>query len=151
MRDYIGMNINQTRKANLRRIIQTETNGNIAAFAKRHDLDASYLSQLLGGHRNIGERSARNIENKAGLRHGQLDEQARELREPTVAYVVAPSDTPLEQQLIEAFHQAPPEIQAGVLTLFGIHANPHTEPPARQPKKSEPAVPANTHDKAPKD
>jgi len=41
--------------------------GDIAAFARKHGLDATYLSQLLNRHRSFGERAARNIEEKAGL------------------------------------------------------------------------------------
>lgn len=51
-----------------------EQAGSTAEFARRHDLDATYLSQLVNGHRNMGERSARNIEAKAGLPAYWLDQ-----------------------------------------------------------------------------
>ncbi|WEA19035.1 S24 family peptidase [Pseudomonas juntendi] len=41
-------------------------------FAEAHDLDASYLSQLLNGHRKLGEKAARNLEVKIGLAAGML-------------------------------------------------------------------------------
>lgn len=47
------MDINERRIASLRTIM-----GNLSQkeFAEAHDLDASYLSQLLNGHRKLGKR-----------------------------------------------------------------------------------------------
>ncbi|WP_338523338.1 XRE family transcriptional regulator [Pseudomonas batumici] len=41
-------------------------------FAERHNLDASYLSQLLNGHRSLGEKAAATLETKIGLMAGAL-------------------------------------------------------------------------------
>ena len=41
-------------------------------FADQHNLDASYLSQLLNGHRSLGEKAAANLEAKIGLPKGTL-------------------------------------------------------------------------------
>ena len=41
-------------------------------FADQHDLDASYLSQILNGHRGLGEKAALNLEQKIGLAPGIL-------------------------------------------------------------------------------
>jgi transcriptional regulator with XRE-family HTH domain len=41
-------------------------------FAAKYDLDASYLSQILNGHRNLGEKAARTLETKIGLPPGAL-------------------------------------------------------------------------------
>ena len=41
-------------------------------FAYQHGLDASYLSQLLNGHRKLGERAARTLEEKVGLPDGEI-------------------------------------------------------------------------------
>jgi transcriptional regulator with XRE-family HTH domain len=41
-------------------------------FADQHDLDASYLSQILNGHRSLGEKAALNLEQKIGLTPGVL-------------------------------------------------------------------------------
>lgn len=38
----------------------------IAAFARNYQLDVTYVSQLLNGHRNLGERAARTFEAKFG-------------------------------------------------------------------------------------
>jgi len=45
----------------------------IAEFARRYDLDATYMSQLLNGHRSMGEKTARNLEQKLGLARGAFD------------------------------------------------------------------------------
>jgi phage repressor protein C with HTH and peptisase S24 domain len=55
----------------LRRLVEAE--GKIVEFARKFDLDASYISQLLNGHRGFGERSARKIEQKMGLPEGYFD------------------------------------------------------------------------------
>ncbi|KPY64865.1 hypothetical protein ALP50_03291 [Pseudomonas syringae pv. spinaceae] len=41
-------------------------------FANQYGLDASYLSQILNGHRNLGEKAAANLEEKIGLPPGSL-------------------------------------------------------------------------------
>lgn len=41
-------------------------------FANQHGLDASYLSQILNGHRNLGEKAAATLEQKIGLAAGAL-------------------------------------------------------------------------------
>lgn len=41
-------------------------------FANRYGLDASYLSQILNGHRSLGEKAAKNLEEKIGLPSGTL-------------------------------------------------------------------------------
>ncbi|WP_312800007.1 LexA family transcriptional regulator [Pseudomonas sp.] len=41
-------------------------------FAAKYDLDASYLSQLLNGHRKLGEKAAATLEGKIGLPAGTL-------------------------------------------------------------------------------
>lgn len=41
-------------------------------FANLHGLDASYLSQILNGHRKMGEKAAATLEEKIGLPSGSL-------------------------------------------------------------------------------
>lgn len=41
-------------------------------FANQHGLDASYLSQLLNGHRKLGEKAAATLEEKINLHPGSL-------------------------------------------------------------------------------
>ncbi|MCA4074592.1 peptidase [Pseudomonas kurunegalensis] len=63
------MDINERRIASLRTIMGTLSQ---KEFAEAHDLDASYLSQLLNGHRKLGEKAAQNLELKIGLVAGTL-------------------------------------------------------------------------------
>jgi len=56
------MNMNTTRLDALRREIRKFPT--LAAFARHYGLDSTYLSQLLNGHRNLGEKAARNLEAK---------------------------------------------------------------------------------------
>ncbi|RZO82998.1 MAG: hypothetical protein EVA65_15765 [Oceanococcus sp.] len=59
------------RRGNLRELISRYDS--VADFARTHNLDDSYLRQLLGKHRGFGEKSARKIENAAGVAAGLLD------------------------------------------------------------------------------
>lgn len=45
----------------------------IAAFARHFSLDSTYISQLLNGHRNLGERAARKLEAALGRAPMSLD------------------------------------------------------------------------------
>lgn len=45
----------------------------IAAFARHFSLDSTYISQLLNGHRNLGERAARKLEAALGQPPMSLD------------------------------------------------------------------------------
>ena len=56
-------------------------------FADQYDLDASYLSQMLNGHRPMGEKAALNLEAKIGLPKGYLTSPA--LGKPTSEYAIA--------------------------------------------------------------
>lgn len=63
------MNISQLRIEALRTLM-----GGLRTkeFADRYNLDASYLSQLLNGHRPLGDKAAKNLEDKIGLPGGTL-------------------------------------------------------------------------------
>ncbi|BBH44722.1 S24 family peptidase [Pseudomonas sp. KU43P] len=74
------MDINERRIASLRTIMGTLSQ---KEFAEAHDLDASYLSQLLNGHRKLGEKAALNLELKIGLAAGTLTSPP--LEEPSTA------------------------------------------------------------------
>ena len=59
------METKDLRVKNLNLLISEEESA--AEFARKHNLDPTYISQLLKGHRAFGERSARNFEEKIGL------------------------------------------------------------------------------------
>ena len=67
--DYWPMDINQLRIKALRRAMGRESQKD---FANEYGLDASYLSQLLNGHRKLGEKAAATLEEKIGLPPGTL-------------------------------------------------------------------------------
>lgn len=60
----MAIDLNHSRVKALRRLIGTMQ---LKQFAERYDLDASYLSQILNGHRKLGEKAAANLEEKLGL------------------------------------------------------------------------------------
>ena len=59
-------------------------------FANQHGLDASYLSQLLTGHRKLGERAAATLEAKIELAPGTLVAPSTEI-DPDVDGYTGPS------------------------------------------------------------
>lgn len=75
----IDMDISLVRRLNLQAVLDNAISmgiaDTVAAFCKQKNVDPSYISQLTGGHRNIGERSARNLEKQLDLKPGDLDKQ----------------------------------------------------------------------------
>ncbi|MBJ2345550.1 MULTISPECIES: XRE family transcriptional regulator [Pseudomonas] len=63
------MDINQLRVKALKAVMAGASQKD---FANQYGLDASYLSQILNGHRNLGEKAAANLEDKIGLPAGSL-------------------------------------------------------------------------------
>ncbi|MDC3742503.1 MULTISPECIES: XRE family transcriptional regulator [Pseudomonas syringae group] len=63
------MDINQLRISALRTAMAGLSQKD---FANQHGLDASYLSQLLNGHRKLGEKAAATLEEKINLSPGTL-------------------------------------------------------------------------------
>lgn len=63
------MDIQQLRREALKRIMGSMTQ---KGFAELHNLEPSYISQLINGHRSIGEKAALNLESKIGLPAGTL-------------------------------------------------------------------------------
>jgi len=66
------------------------------AFAKRHGFNASYLSQIMNGHRNLGERTAAFLEEKIGLPKGALV-YPLSFDEGSISTVVEPGPTAARQ------------------------------------------------------
>lgn len=64
--------LNQNRTRNLKGLVDNA--GSIAKLARKYnELDATYISQLLNGHRNFGEKAARKMEGIMGLPEGWFD------------------------------------------------------------------------------
>lgn len=84
-RGIVGrMDIRPKRVLRLRVLV--EQFDSIAAFARHHGLDATYISQLLNGHRQFGEKAARTMESKMNLPANYFDVGPGEDR------TVAPTD-----------------------------------------------------------
>lgn len=69
--------ITEIRSLNLQRLAKEY--GSQRLLADALDTTPGYVNQLLTGHRDIGEKSARNIENKLGLAEMALDAPISEL------------------------------------------------------------------------
>ncbi len=71
------MNISEIRKSNVKRIIDIDFDGNVAAFSKSIGKQESQIHRIFnnGPHgRNIGSSLARTIENKLGKPKDSLDQ-----------------------------------------------------------------------------
>lgn len=72
--------ISEKRVGNLRKWIDETYFGNVALFCREQNLTksrASYISQLLSGHRSMGENAARALEADCGKHVGFLDGAAK--------------------------------------------------------------------------
>jgi len=63
------MDINKLRIAALVELIGDQK---ASKFAHEHDIDASYISQIINGHRPMGDKAAKTLEQKIGLAPGTL-------------------------------------------------------------------------------
>lgn len=63
------MDINKLRIAVLKELIGDQK---ASKFAHAHDIEPSYISQIINGHRPMGDRAARTLEQKIGLEAGTL-------------------------------------------------------------------------------
>lgn len=68
------MNMHEVRLKNLLSVIgDPSVRGTVSTFAKKYDLDPTYIRQIIGKSRTIGERAARNLEESIKLPEGFLD------------------------------------------------------------------------------
>ncbi len=63
-----------SRMQNLQRLIDNRFEGRDKLLAQAVDISPSQITQWRTGYRNMGEKAARNIEDKLGLHQGYLDE-----------------------------------------------------------------------------
>lgn len=86
-----------TRIQNLNRLIDTRFNRSIKEFASAINKDPSQVSQWRGGHRNLGDAAARNIEIALNLELGYMDRKVVQVESvptvggkiPVISYVQA--------------------------------------------------------------
>lgn len=98
------MEISDFRRARLQELVTKA--GGPAEFARQHSradadkpIDQTYVSQLLNKHRNFGEKAARSMEKRAGLRPYYFD--GSEILNPLEAQLVA-----MYRKLPESFQDA---------------------------------------------
>lgn len=86
----------------------------LVSFARHYDLDTAYLSQLLNGHRNIGEKAARNLEKKIGWPAMHMDRMLVMSDEEQFEASLALVDTPPSLQ--KTYNEVPliSHVQAGL-------------------------------------
>jgi len=65
------MDIREVRRQNL--ILLREQEGSVRSLADRVDTDPNYLSQILGGHGNMGHNMARRLELAFSKQQGWMD------------------------------------------------------------------------------
>lgn len=124
------MNTFETRRLNLDRLIGNHgVHGRIAIFAKEHDLDASYLSQLLNNHRKLGEKAAHNIEDALKVPRGTLDKPLSAGRENSDASAIAKDLGDEAVTLLELYQAASPELRTAALRVLESHLHSHTVKP----------------------
>ena len=97
--DDAEMDINELRIRALRKAMGVLSQKD---FADKHGLDASYLSQLLNGHRNLGEKAATTLEAKIGLRPGSLVAPAQKGNKPVEEAVPHKVIVPDKKQVMES-------------------------------------------------
>ncbi|PYD08126.1 putative phage repressor [Pseudomonas syringae pv. pisi] len=68
-------------------------------FANQHGLDASYLSQLLNGHRKLGEKAAATLEEKINLHPGSLV-NPEILSGSDTAEIIVPAVAPVDSRTV---------------------------------------------------
>ncbi len=82
------MEITLTRLQNLRRLVSDCDSQQ--AFADSAGLSVQYLNQLLTGHRNIGEKTARKLEQSLRLESGWLDHGSNDQLSAAAAVELSP-------------------------------------------------------------
>jgi plasmid maintenance system antidote protein VapI len=114
------MNIRDIRRLRLKWHVDQEES--IVAFARKYGVNETYISQLLGGHRPIGEKSARNLEAAMGLEPYTLDAIEIEML------------TKDQQEWLSLFEQLT-EAQKGLIRKLAEQLGALI--PANQPKKGD--------------
>ncbi|TCK39692.1 hypothetical protein B0G84_5032 [Paraburkholderia sp. BL8N3] len=79
----ITIDIHETRRVNLKALIERDAQGNISGFAKKYGYTraqvSQYLSDTYNDGRSIGERAARAIEEAARVDQGFLDRTEKQI------------------------------------------------------------------------
>jgi len=106
------MKISELRRLNLATLIKKH--GSQRGFADRIELAPSYISQLAVGTRNIGENTARKIEEKLNLDDGWFDKAHFQDIDGDYTLMQVNSD---ELQLLELYRGIPDNMKVLILTM----------------------------------
>lgn len=104
---------NSIRKASLASLVKE--NGGVTAFSKMTGISLTYISQMLNGHRNIGEKTARKLELAANKPTGWMDGDVEDLSVE-------------EMEIIELLRITPEERKKLIIPLIKALIDTHTEP-----------------------
>lgn len=124
------MEIKEIRRRNFERAIGLpRKHGDISVFAEQYDLEPSWISQILTGHRPLGEKAARKMESKLGMVQGALDIPQRDfsIKEPTAPYLRGPLRAD-QAAILEAYENSSPEMREAAKRLFGVIEDHDTDP-----------------------
>lgn len=102
-----------TRRANLKRLLDERFFGRIVDMADKIERGDAYLWQLLNGERNVGERVARHIETKLDLAPYALDSEEMAGHETL---------SPDERELLAKYRRASPSWRLSLRLLAGMRA-----------------------------
>ena len=126
--DYLGMDIKDIRRTNLRyqQNLAIKQGLSKADFAEKVGSSASTISQILGSNavRNLGDDLARKIESQLGLSHGWLDQQhpetTSETGEARIIGDIEPwdSETTLDDDEVEVPFLKEVQLAAGAGSAF---------------------------------
>lgn len=110
------MDIREIRRLNLNRLIGSPgERGRISDFSQKYNFDHTYVSQVLNGHKKMGEKSARKMESAMGLPPGTLDVPPDSTAEPMDENEIA---------LLAAFRSVKSqEVKAGFLRILQAAAD----------------------------
>jgi phage repressor protein C with HTH and peptisase S24 domain len=111
------VDIQETRRERLRRLIEDEYRGNVSRFGQLIQKSQSQLSSTLLGRKGFGERLARQIETALGLSPGWLDRPLDD----------APSDTDAPEGFV-AVRRVRMKLSAGVIG-WAIECHADDAPP----------------------
>jgi len=104
------MDIKEIRRTNLRTYIKQFAGDNQRKFADQYDLNAAHISQMVTGHREVGDKIARKLERALKLTFGQMDHTPSELSPDEWALIRHyRSASPSHRMATQNFLRATPE------------------------------------------
>jgi plasmid maintenance system antidote protein VapI len=103
--------VTDVRRTNLKALLHEHFDEKIADLARAIERDDAYIWQLLNGDRNIGERTARHIEEKLKLGRGTLD---------VPGMVAAETLTPDEREILQKYRRASPRWRLSLQRLAEV-------------------------------